>query len=309
MGSKRKVSLNLIENWQFTMEPKKLIATIGIATTSVIAVILFIADIEKVNKLFFPEKKHISYALFFFVLLGSVLITFYVMYVLYYRERSRYKKERAERENLQILLTDSKKLSFIDDVTGISNEKKFFDDLSKRSKELFHLIFLDLDGFGRINKKHGFQRGDQIIREISQSIYLKMRRDETLYKRTAKVKTGFTSRVYRKYTGGDELIFLIKGKQYDAVGFITRLKDQLDNLSKNSMIIRGDYKIGFHAAIVPLEPEDSNDDAMDNMNKLFKHAIEELESMRVYWDKETEIEERNEGYGFIYDKARKVFKV
>lgn len=293
------------------MEPKKLFSTIGIVTTTIIAIILFVAEQEKVSKFFFPEKKDISFALFFFILTGSLLLLFYVMYGLYHRMKINYLQEKGERERLQVALTDEKRLSFLDKITKIANEKKFEEDLQKRDKVLFHLILLDLDGFGRINKKFGFQRGDEIITEIAQSINLKMRRDERIYKRETKQTNGFVRRVYRKYTGGDELIFLIRGEQFESVGFTTRLQEQLGNLSKESEIINGDYDIQFHAAILPLSPVDTYEDAKSNMHRVFIHAAEELNNLRVHWDLDVEKKERQQkkDSNFIYDKAWKVFKV
>ncbi|WP_167856803.1 diguanylate cyclase domain-containing protein [Hymenobacter aquaticus] len=265
-------------------------------------------EYDKIKKFFFPENQVISLPLYLFSIaaIGSVIC--YVMYSLYYREKEKHAKTKTDLINIKSLLLDSERLRLIDFVTGIPNQVKFKIDMENRPKELFHLILIDLDKFGVINKKRGFQKGDDIIRIIAQDLFIKMRRDEEMYKLSYKMEESFVKRVYRKYTGGDEFIFLIKGPQYEAVGFITRVQKQLSQLSKREDVLELDYKIQFHAAIVPLYPNDTYDLAYDKLQRAYVQAAEEKDGMRVFWDSRVELD-YYKSHSFIYDNARKEFLV
>lgn len=289
------------------MEPKKLITSIGIFLTTIIAIILFIIEYKKVVGFFFPEKREISIPFYVISLISILFLLFFFGYKLYYREKEKHRKTNLELENTRQLLTDSERLRLMDFVTGIPNEQKFKLDIENRTKELYHLILIDLDGFGEINKKKGFQNGDKVIRTIAQEVFIKMRRDEEIYKRNYKINRSFTKRIYRKYTGGDEFIFLIKGDQYEAVGFITRIQKQLRELT-NELPSEIGYEIEFHGAIVPLYPNDTYSQAIDKLERAYVQAAEEKDNLRVFWDCNEEGEFK-EKYGFIYDNARREFKI
>ena len=289
------------------MEPKKLISTIGILITTITAVILFIIEFERVGGFFFPKTDGISIPLYIISVLGFGLLIFYITYRFYFKEKSNHNHTKTELKNTKQLLLDSERLRLMDFVTGIPNEQKFQLDLEKRPNELYHLILIDLDNFGAINKHQGFQKGDKIIRTIAQELFTKMRRDEEIYKRDYKLEESFIKRIYRKYTGGDEFVFLIKGDQYEAVGFITRIQKQLKELS-NDLNVDFDYEINFHAAIVSLFPNDTYAQAIDKLQRAFVQAAEEKDNLRVFWDKNIE-EEYKDKFGFIYENARKEFTV
>lgn len=290
------------------MEPKRLISAIGIFITTVTAIILFIIEYDRVSDYFFPAGfEGISLPFFILSILSIGLLIFYITYRFFYLEKEKHRKTKIELKNTNQLLLDSEKLRLMDFVTGIPNEQKFQMDLENRPKELFHLILIDLDDFGAINKKQGFQKGDQIIRTIAQDLFYKMRRDEEIYKRDYKLEESFVKRVYRKYTGGDEFIFLIKGDQYEAVGFLTRIQKQLRELTSD-LQIDFDYEIKFHAAIVSLYPNDTYSQAIDKLQRAFVQAAEEKDGLRVFWNKTVE-KEFSEKFGFIYDNAKKEFKI
>lgn len=290
------------------MEPKKLISSFGVIITTVTAVILFLADYDKIKSFFFPAQNVISTPLFITALVATNILTFYILYNLYFKERELSRKYMIEVKNLKSLVADSEKLRLIDFTTGIPNEHKFKIDLQNRPKELFHLIIIDLDGFGQINNKLGFQKGDEVIRFIAQELVIKMRRDEEIYKRAFRLNDSFMKRVYRKYSGGDEFIFLIKGGQFEAVGFITRVQKQLNKLSEEAKILSCSFRIDFHAAIVTLYPSDTYEQAYDKLQRAYIQAAEEHEGLRVFWDRDME-KQYLPTYSSIYESARKVFKV
>lgn len=288
------------------MEPRKLITSLGVILTTITGIILFFTEFDKIKVFFFPVGIAISVPLYVFSLLGIGLLVFYSVYIFYFKEVTSHKKTKTELENVKALLLDSERMRLIDFVTGIANQEKFKIDIQNRPKELFHLILIDLDGFGEINKKQGFQKGDEVIRTIAQELFGRMRRDEEIYKRDYKLENNFMKRIYRKYTGGDEFIFLIKGPQYEAVGFLSRIQKQLEELNAESPVF-SNYKITFHGAIVPLYPSDTFEQAYDKLQRGFVQAAEESNGLRVYWDK-TE-EDTFVKYKSLYDNARRIFKI
>ena len=303
-------NIYLKDKFSFTisqkMEPKKLLSTIGVFITTLTAIILFVIEYDKIINFFFPKSTTISIPLYILTIVVIAFVVFITTYTFYYKEKSKRETLEIDLKNISQLFVDSEKLRLIDHVTGIPNELKFKIDLENRHKELFHLILIDLDGFGSINKKHGFQNGDKVIRTIAQEVLVKMRRDEEIYKRNYKLSGNFVKRFYRKYTGGDEFIFLIKGEQFEALGFLTRMQKQLLDLNLEKQI-ELDYKVKFHAAIVSLYPNDTYKQAIDKLQRAFIQAAEEKDKLRVFWDKEIE-QKYKDKYGFIYDQARKQFK-
>jgi len=289
------------------MEPKKLFTSIGVTVTTVVTIILFFVEYQKLENFFFPERAIVGIPLFLISVFSVALLVFYIVYSFYFNEKLAHQKTKVELDNVRRLLHDSEQLRLLDFVTGIPNEQKFEIDFNNRSKELYHLILIDLDGFGQINKKQGFQIGDQVIRLIAQDLFKKMRRDEEMYKRSYRLETGFFKRVYRKYTGGDEFIFLIKGEQYEAVGFAVRIQNQLSELSNKLKSLGYEYVIDFHAAIVPVHPNDTYSQSLDNLQRAFVQAAENHQGLRVFWDKFEEVRFKKP-FSFIYEKAYSVFK-
>ena len=118
---------------------------------------------------------------------------------------------------------------------------------------------LDLDGFGKINDKFGYRKGDFVIKALAQKIYNSMRRDEEAYKRPYAGNAApddLWRRIYRKYSGGDEFIFLIRGAEDEALGFLLRLQRRFDSeFGKEVATILGEpWKLSFHAGVCRLNP-------------------------------------------------------
>ena len=112
--------------------------------------------------------------------------------------------------NLSDQLDELERNRLLDMVTGIPNQEKLKLDIVKYATgpgehRNFQFILIDLDNFGSINKKHGFLKGDEVIRLIAKNIYESTRRNEDMYKRTPiglDQENPLVSRMYRSYTGG-----------------------------------------------------------------------------------------------------------
>jgi diguanylate cyclase (GGDEF)-like protein len=139
------------------------------------------------------------------------------------------------------------------------------------------LILIDIDDFGSINNRYGHQKGTDVIRMIAQSILQGMRRDEEIY-------TPRGAELYRRLAGGDEFLFLLRGQQFEAVGFLTRLHASLGKLSAKVKEQLGiDFSISFHGAIAPIYQKDSYRQAVGRLEECFVEAKKETSNRKVYW--------------------------
>jgi len=72
-----------------------------------------------------------------------------------------------------------------DALTGLPNRRMFFDRLkeeikkSARNKNVFALMFIDLDGFKEVNDAHGHQAGDELLQAVANSISACIRASDT----------------------------------------------------------------------------------------------------------------------------------
>lgn len=75
-------------------------------------------------------------------------------------------------------------LALTDALTGIANRPAFRDALDRaiarlrRHGDPFALLYLDLDGFKRINDVHGHAAGDEVLRQVAQTLASGLRRED-----------------------------------------------------------------------------------------------------------------------------------
>lgn len=73
-------------------------------------------------------------------------------------------------------------MALTDSLTGIANRRAFLDALAeaiacqRRDGEAFALLYLDLDGFKRVNDVHGHAAGDAVLQDVSAALVSCMRR-------------------------------------------------------------------------------------------------------------------------------------
>lgn len=90
-------------------------------------------------------------------------------------------------------------MAYHDNLTGLPNRKVFEDRMSmglsrgKRKGERLGVMFLDLDGFKKINDRYGHEAGDEVLREVSQRLKKLVRESDTVSR-----------------FGGDEFVFLLQ---------------------------------------------------------------------------------------------------
>ena len=195
---------------------------------------------------------------------------------------------------------ESQREKNIDYVTGIYNNRAFQMDLRKRldafqDGKAHCVLMLDLDGFGAINTNFGYQAGDIAIRTIAQKINGEIRRNEFMYRKQSEIDPG--AEVYRRHTGGDEFLFLLRGTEKDALYFLrNRLQREIipacEALTRSAIkeATRGAremeidaFKLSFAAGVAPILSGDSVDDAMRKVDACFWSAKKGELGLRVVW--------------------------
>ncbi|MEE4250573.1 MAG: GGDEF domain-containing protein [Alcanivoracaceae bacterium] len=103
--------------------------------------------------------------------------------VLRYRDERHLRREHLharllvlDNERIQALANQLERLSFIDGLTGLANRRYFDSSLDKawrschRDGTPLTVIMLDVDFFKPYNDFYGHQRGDQVLRDLAQTI-------------------------------------------------------------------------------------------------------------------------------------------
>ncbi|GAB4182227.1 MAG: hypothetical protein Tsb002_03220 [Wenzhouxiangellaceae bacterium] len=204
-------------------------------------------------------------------------------------------------KNLRSGLHDMERERLTDLVTGIPNQLKLEKDIffyssvgddREKTERKYQLIYIDIENFGVINKKHGHLKGDEVIRLIARRIYETTRRDEHVYKKSPLFSQGenvFMSRAYRTYKGGDEFVMLLNGMQFEAVGLLNRLSKEMGDISAETVAILGEqFDIKFTAAVSQLYRGDNYRDAMSRLETHFTWACERKDGLGICWDSDEE---------------------
>jgi diguanylate cyclase (GGDEF)-like protein len=124
-----------------------------------------------------------------------------------------------------VLFERSRRLSIRDGLTGLYNRRHLLEvvdyevDRSRRFKHAFSVLTLDVDGFGEVNKRHGFKGGDELVRYLAVLLRRSVRDiDILLFPKTERedsVRAG--DRIRGKvagfpfYLGGDEVRVTLSG--------------------------------------------------------------------------------------------------
>lgn len=240
-------------------------------------------------------------------------------------EKGEHRRTTLTLNNYKRHVYEIKREQLTDLITGIPNDRMLKLDLQRTIETIeygqqIQLIFIDIDNFKQVNDEYSYYKGDELIKLIAQELYTGMRRNEVIYKKSfiEDDDVPLTKSVYRKYTGGDEFIILIKGKQFDAVGLLNRISDNLQELNltvKNKLNI--DFDLKFKAVILQVFSadgftEDYYKDIWENSISQGLRKIKQQEyQYKVFWNFEKEKEEEGELDGFaskIYEKAKNKFR-
>ncbi len=149
-------------------------------------------------------------------------------------------------------------LAFSDILTGLPNRRMFYDRLSnildnfKSHKERIAIVFVDLDGFKKVNDSLGHDVGDQLLQHIAKQLEASVRLGDTVAR-----------------MGGDEFILILsKADSLDVVADIAErilIACQKPIVVKNQMVAVG-ASIG-----ISFSPDDGEE--LDVLIKKADHAM------------------------------------
>lgn len=198
-----------------------------------------------------PNNNLLNWRLVFVSIIVCSLDTFVLMWFILEGEQRKHQRTSFERDNFKTKLSISEKRRLTDLITGIPNGDSLKKDITEnysQCDEDVQLIFIDLKNFKEINRKLGYYKANLLLRDIAQTIYNKMRRNEEMYR----------SNIYRIHTAGDEFVFIIYGDQSEAIGFANRLVGMFHQLSKkNRDILGASINLSFHCGIIKIYKNDT----------------------------------------------------
>jgi diguanylate cyclase (GGDEF)-like protein len=107
------------------------------------------------------------------------------------------------------MYAEVERMAVTDALTGLYNYRYFHDRLTgetNRSTRYGHplsLVMVDLDNFKEINDRHGHLKGDEVLKEVAQTLKRNIRRsDETMIMREAELD------IASRY-GGEEFVIIM----------------------------------------------------------------------------------------------------
>lgn len=167
------------------------------------------------DKTFSEEDKE------FFSVLANVFNSYYSNFKFVQEQEIMMNEEKALLKNELM----------IDDLTGISNKKHFYEvlekqwNISKAKKENLSIVMIDIDYFKLFNDYYGHIKGDFVLKEVAKA--LKLREND------------FVARY-----GGEEFIALFNGLEHDSVMEIAeRIRESVELLNIENYKVEGNKKL------------------------------------------------------------------
>ena len=166
-------------------------------------------------------------------------------------------------------------LAYHDNLTGLPNRAMFRDYLTRalsqaeRAEQKLGVLFIDIDGFKRINDTLGHQTGDLLLKEIARRLTARLREEDmvTHCEPSAAGNDGLLARL-----GGDEFIVLLTGV-HDPHGPGTVARRFIKTLGETITLNGQDCHVGASIGIA-LYPDDGADagELMRNADIAMYHA-------------------------------------
>ncbi|MDI3320965.1 GGDEF domain-containing protein [Pinibacter soli] len=280
------------------------------------AVVGTFAKWKEFYDLFVPNGTLLNWRFVFLILSIAVLVVWFVMNYFWQQEYNRHEITKKDRDNLNDALKISENERLTDVITGIPNSRSLEKDIDEffarnRPSKKMQFIFIDLKNFRKVNSKFGFNKTNDLLRAIAQTIYKRMRRNEDMYKYSVNDNHDKES-FYRVYPGGDEFAFIIEGDQADAIGFSNRLIGQFQEISKKTINILGEnINLSFHCAVVEIDPRDSFNDIFRKAEDCYKISKEGKSEFTICWHPNTQelILSKDPKKKADYERARSLFEV
>lgn len=161
--------------------------------------------------------------------------------------------DKLQHKQLKIQELNEKlmQMALYDSLTGLPNRHYFLRKLehSLRKKKQACLMFIDLDGFKRVNDQYGHEAGDEVLIEVSRK--LKELEDEDV----------FVSRL-----GGDEFTVLLKGAN------IHQAQAQANRLLHLLQVSVNDCRVSASIGIAMCQPDDTPASVLKNADSAMYKA-------------------------------------
>ncbi len=270
---------------------------------------------EDFYDLFVPNGIFLNWRFVFLLIFICTLSVWFLMNYFWQKEYNQHEITKKDRDNLKDKLKISENERLTDVITGIPNSRSLQKDIDEQSdghaNHTRQFIYIDLKDFRKINRKFGFNKTNDLLRAMAQSIYKKMRRNEDMYKFSAHEKKEKES-FYRVYPGGDEFVFIIEGDQADAIGFSNRLAAQFEEFSKKTDKILGEnIHLSFHCAIVEMDARDTYADIFRKAEDCYTIAKEGKSDFNICWHPNSfeRVLSKDPKKKADYDRAKKTFEV
>ena len=144
-----------------------------------------------------------------------------------------------------------------DPLTGAGNRRALEDKLTdviakfKRRRDPASLILIDLDHFKSVNDVHGHAAGDQILREITQIVNLRIRTTDSLYR-----------------IGGEEFVVVIEGQDMKRA---SHLAEQLRTLVEVNELVP-DHAVTISCGVAELLADETVDRWLSRADEALYHA-------------------------------------
>jgi len=151
----------------------------------------------------------------------------------------------------------AQEISYTDDLTNIPN-RRYMEEYTAQlinSGKRFSLVFLDLDGFKKVNDILGHQRGDELLHDIAKWFKRNLREEDMVVSRY----------------GGDEFCLILVGTDKDVA---SRVIERLDKSFRKEDFFIEDIPISFSYGIASY-PDDA-----DSMFRLLNIADKEMYKMK-----------------------------
>jgi len=178
----------------------------------------------------------------------------------------------AMRSKLKSSMSLLKQKSALDPLTQLPNRSALLNEIDNciRSGIPFSLLFMDLDGFKKINDELGHEAGDETLRSVSQVLQRMFRRQDDLVCRY----------------GGDEFVVLMLGNVSKDISAISdRVRENIEGIDINKAAgIDSSYQYRVSASIgCAIFPEDSSK----------AEEVIQIADQRMYQDKTIRKRARN----------------
>lgn len=202
------------------------------------------------------------------LLISSAFLLLSVQLMHTNRRLSREIKQRKKAEQ------QARHLALHDDLTGLPNRKLLMDRLemachrAKRGEGRPAVLFIDLDGFKKVNDNCGHSAGDELLCEVAKALNDQLRVSDTLAR-----------------LGGDEFVVLLDSpmtqEQVHAVA-----NKLIDTLSQLSCCLLSDMEVSASIGITQVQEDDDaggvinrSDQAMYHVKKNGKKGIADYQSL------------------------------